>query len=154
MTLTESDTEDVDALTSIMCGLIDLELTLRHATWNIKDPTFEVSLAFNLYARELAELADQIATRINNLGGDPVSTADEVVLHRPFNEYGIDRATLSAHAAALCVYLDHVQEQFEENRKNIVSADTRSDALAERALMLTASIQNWLDSFLNPAAAS
>lgn len=83
-------------------ALGDLALTLKHVHWNVVGPNFiAVHEMIDPHVREVRAMVDQIAERIATLGVAPQGTPGGLVQRRSWNDYGVGRADVMTHLAAL-----------------------------------------------------
>jgi starvation-inducible DNA-binding protein len=105
-----------------LVALSDLHLTLKHVHWNVVGESFiAVHEMIDPQVDTVRLHADAIAERIAAMGGEPQGTPGAIVRGRTWEDYGLLRATVPEHLAALNeVYNGVVQghrtafEQLEE----------------------------------------
>ncbi|QHB99274.1 DNA starvation/stationary phase protection protein [Epidermidibacterium keratini] len=86
-------------------ALNDLQLTLKHAHWNVVGPNFiGVHTMLDDQIVGVRAILDEIAERIATLGVAPVGTPGALVRDRTWDDYDVLRADALEHLAAL----DHV----------------------------------------------
>src|ERR1700712_4570492 len=80
----------------------DLQLTLKHAHWNVVGPHFiGVHEMLDPQIEVVRAYADEIAERIATLGASPKGTPGTLVKERTWDDYSIGRADAIAHLGAL-----------------------------------------------------
>jgi len=80
----------------------DLQLTLKHAHWNVVGPHFiGVHEMLDPQIEVIRAYADEIAERIATLGASPKGTPGVLVKERTWDDYSIGRADAIAHLGAL-----------------------------------------------------
>jgi starvation-inducible DNA-binding protein len=80
----------------------DLQLTLKHAHWNVVGPHFiGVHEMLDPQIEVVRAYADEIAERIATLGASPKGTPGTLVSERTWDDYSIGRADAIAHLGAL-----------------------------------------------------
>lgn len=85
-------------------ALNDLQLTLKHAHWNVVGPHFiAVHEMIDPQVDQVRAMADEIAERIATLGGAPRGTPGSLVEERTWDDYSIGRAPTQQHLAAVDV---------------------------------------------------
>ena len=90
-------------------ALNDLQLTLKHAHWNVVGPDFiGVHEMLDPQIDAVREMVDETAERMATMGVPPVGTPGSLVADRTWNEYSIGRATTVEHLAALDLVYDGV----------------------------------------------
>ena len=93
----------------------DLQLTLKHAHWNVVGPHFiGVHEMLDPQIEVIRGYADEIAERIATLGSSPKGTPGTLVKERTWDDYSIGRADAIAHLGALDVVYQGV---IEDHRK-------------------------------------
>lgn len=101
--LTEQDSETLVAtLQQRLSAYNDLHLTLKHVHWNVVGPNFiGVHEMLDPQIDLVRGYADAVAERIATLGASPRGTVGAVVKDRTWDDYDLDRDTVTAHLAAL-----------------------------------------------------
>lgn len=85
-----------------LVAFVDLALTLKHVHWNVVGPGFiAVHEMLDPQGDAVREMVDEIAERIDALGGSPRGTPGSVVEGRHGDDYALARATVPDHLAAL-----------------------------------------------------
>jgi starvation-inducible DNA-binding protein len=93
----------------------DLQLTLKHAHWNVVGPHFiGVHEMLDPQIEVIRAYADEIAERIATLGASPKGTPGVLVSERTWDDYSIGRADAIAHLGALDLVYQGV---IEDHRK-------------------------------------
>jgi len=93
----------------------DLQLTLKHAHWNVVGPHFiGVHEMLDPQIEVVRAYADEIAERIATLGSSPKGTPGVLVSERTWDDYSIGRADAIAHLGALDLVYQGV---IEDHRK-------------------------------------
>jgi len=83
-------------------ALNDLQLTLKHAHWNVVGPHFiAVHEMIDPQIEDVRGFVDETAERIATLGVDVVGTPGALVAARSWDDYSIGRADAIAHLGAL-----------------------------------------------------
>ncbi len=99
---TEVAQQVVDILQTRLHALNDLQLTLKHAHWNVVGPQFiSVHEMIDPQVELVRAMADDVAERIATLGGAPKGTPGAIVAERTWHDYSIGRAGTQAHLGAL-----------------------------------------------------
>ncbi|MDX6323443.1 MAG: starvation-inducible DNA-binding protein [Propionibacteriaceae bacterium] len=90
-------------------ALNDLQLTLKHAHWNVVGPDFiGVHKMLDPQIDAVREMVDETAERMATLGVPPVGTPGAIAADRTWNEYSLGRALTIEHLAALDLVYDGV----------------------------------------------
>jgi starvation-inducible DNA-binding protein len=85
-----------------LADIFDLFSQTKQAHWNVKGPSFiALHLLFDEVAGELAELTDEIAERIVQIGGVALGTARLAAKHSRLSEYPLDIINGHDHVRAL-----------------------------------------------------
>ncbi len=91
-----------DALQMRVHALNDLQLTLKHAHWNVVGPTFiGVHQMLDPQIDGVRDMVDVLAERMSTLGVPPNGLPGALVAARTWDDYDLDRADTTAHLAAL-----------------------------------------------------
>ncbi|MBA3232696.1 MAG: DNA starvation/stationary phase protection protein [Propionibacteriales bacterium] len=90
------------ALQARLHALNDLQLTLKHAHWNVVGRDFiGVHEMLDPQIDVVRAAVDMTAERMATLGGAPVGTPGALVKDRSWDDYELGRATCEEHLAAL-----------------------------------------------------
>ena len=90
-------------------ALNDLQLTLKHAHWNVVGPGFiSVHEMLDPQIEKVRAMVDEVAERMATLGVSPQGTPGALVADRTWDDYSLDRAGVREHLAALDVVYDGV----------------------------------------------
>lgn len=105
----------VDLLQHRLAAYNDLHLTLKHIHWNVIGPHFiGVHEMLDPQVDLVRGYADEVAERIATLGASPRGTAGAIEAVRDWDDYALERDTVSAHLAALdLVYVGVVSSNRE-----------------------------------------
>lgn len=99
----------IDDLQQLLVGYIDLSLTLKHIHWNVVGPNFiGVHEMLDPQHAGVSAMVDATAERIATLGGSPNGLPGNLVAHRSWDDYDLDRAAVQSHLAALDLVYDGV----------------------------------------------
>ena len=91
-----------DALQMRVHALNDLQLTLKHAHWNVVGPHFiGVHEMLDPQIDGVRDMVDVLAERMSTLGVPPNGLPGALVAARTWDDYDLDRADTAAHLAAL-----------------------------------------------------
>ena len=91
-----------DALQMRVHALNDLQLTLKHAHWNVVGPHFiGVHEMLDPQIDGVRDMIDVLAERMSTLGVAPNGLPGALVSARTWDDYDLMRADTSAHLAAL-----------------------------------------------------
>ena len=91
-----------DALQMRVHALNDLQLTLKHAHWNVVGPHFiGVHQMLDPQIDGVRDMVDVLAERMSTLGVPPNGLPGALVAARTWDDYDLDRADTTAHLAAL-----------------------------------------------------
>jgi len=83
-------------------ALNDLQLTLKHAHWNVVGPGFiGVHEMLDPQIDAVREMVDETAERMATMGVSPNGTPGALVAARTWDDYSIGRASTFEHLAAL-----------------------------------------------------
>ena len=98
-------------------ALNDLQLTLKHAHWNVVGRDFiGVHEMLDPQIEQVRAMVDAVAERMATLGVSPNGLPGAMVKARSWDDYSIDRAGTAEHLAALNVVYNGV---VEDHRKAI-----------------------------------
>ena len=90
-------------------ALNDLQLTLKHAHWNVVGPGFiGVHEMLDPQIELVRGMVDVLAERIATLGVSPAGTPGALVAARTWDDYTLGRASTLEHLAALDLVYDGV----------------------------------------------
>src|SRR5437879_2927454 len=85
-----------------LADLVDLQMQLKQAHWNVKGPHFiGLHELFDKVAEEVEEFTDDIAERAVELGGIALGTVQVVAKKSRLPAYPLDLASGREHVAAL-----------------------------------------------------
>lgn len=85
-----------------LIALADLTMTLKHVHWNVVGPHFiGVHEMLDPQYEAVAEMVDHVAERIAALGASPTALPGAIVAQRRWDDYGVGRAVVEVHLAAL-----------------------------------------------------
>jgi starvation-inducible DNA-binding protein len=105
-------------------ALNDLQLTLKHAHWNVVGPHFiGVHEMLDPQIEDVRGFADQTAERIATLGVDVVGTPGALVAARDWDDYSIGRADAIAHLGALDQVYNGVIAAHRKAAEDVEDAD-------------------------------
>lgn len=108
-----------DALQMRVHALNDLQLTLKHAHWNVVGPHFiGVHEMLDPQIDGVRDMVDVLAERMSTLGVPPNGLPGALVSARTWDDYSLDRADTAAHLAALELVYTGV---IEDHRKAIAA---------------------------------
>jgi starvation-inducible DNA-binding protein len=97
------------ALQSRLHALNDLQLTLKHAHWNVVGRDFiGVHEMLDPQIDVVREAVDDLAERMATMGVAPLGTPGALVRDRTWDDYSLGRASCEEHLAALNVVYDGV----------------------------------------------
>jgi starvation-inducible DNA-binding protein len=98
-----------NTLQSRLHALNDLQLTLKHAHWNVVGRDFiGVHEMLDPQIDEVRVDVDTLAERMATLGVSPVGTPGALVKSREWDDYSLGRASTIEHLAALDVVYDGI----------------------------------------------
>ncbi len=105
------------ALQNRLHALNDLQLTLKHAHWNVVGRDFiGVHEMLDPQIDVVREAVDTTAERMATMGIPPMGTPGAIVKERSWDDYSLGRASCEEHLAALDVVYDGV---ISDHRKAI-----------------------------------
>jgi starvation-inducible DNA-binding protein len=108
---TETGHAVADALQMRVHALNDLQLTLKHAHWNVVGPHFiGVHEMLDPQIDGVRDMVDVLAERMSTLGVPPNGLPGALVKARTWDDYELDRADTAAHLAALDLVYNGVIE--------------------------------------------
>ncbi|WP_153503412.1 Dps family protein [Cumulibacter manganitolerans] len=109
-------------------ALNDLQLTLKHAHWNVVGPTFiGVHTMLDPQIAGVRAMVDVVAERIATLGVAPVGTPGALVRDRSWDDYDIMRADVMEHLGALDLVYTGVLEDFRKAIEKVGEIDPISE---------------------------
>jgi len=113
-------------------ALNDLQLTLKHAHWNVVGPNFiAVHEMLDPQVDEVRGWADLVAERIATMGASPNGTPGSIVTGRTWEDYPLGRASTQAHISALNdVYTGMIQDF-----RNAIAETGKVDPMTEDILV-------------------
>jgi starvation-inducible DNA-binding protein len=105
----EKGHETAGILQGRLDALNDLQLTLKHAHWNVVGRDFiGVHQMLDPQIELVRAMVDETAERIATLGTSPNGLPGALVKARDWEDYSIGRATTAEHLAALDIVYDGV----------------------------------------------
>lgn len=128
--------KDGHKVASILQGrlhaLNDLQLTLKHAHWNVVGRDFiGVHEMLDPQIDLVRAMIDETAERIATLGISPNGLPGALVKERAWNDYSIGRASTTEHLAALDIVYDGIISSHRE----AISATGELDPITEDMLI-------------------
>jgi starvation-inducible DNA-binding protein len=103
------------ALQMRLHALNDLQLTLKHAHWNVVGPTFiGVHTMLDPQIDGIRAMVDDLAERMATLGVSPNGLPGALVEARSWDDYDVMRADTTAHLGALDLVYDGVISDHRE----------------------------------------
>lgn len=85
-----------------LVALIDMQLTLKQAHWNVIGPDFiAVHEMLDEHVTAVRAMSDDVAERLRTLGGEPIGTSGYVAENRTWDDYKLGRASVPAHLAEI-----------------------------------------------------
>ena len=126
-----------------LADVIDLQMQLKQAHWNVKGPNFiGLHELFDKIAEEVEDYVDMIAERVVQLGGIAQGTVRSAAARSRLEEYPLTIADGSAHVEAVSKALSTFGR---EVRVSIDEADTLGDAdTADLFTEVSRGIDKWL----------
>jgi starvation-inducible DNA-binding protein len=98
-----------NALQDRLHALNDLQLTLKHAHWNVVGRGFiGVHEMLDPQIDAVREAVDTTAERMATMGVAPLGTPGAIVRDRSWDDYSLGRATVEEHLGALDIVYDGV----------------------------------------------
>ena len=129
----------VDILQGRLSALIDLSLTLKHIHWNVVGPSFiGVHLMLDPQYAGVQVMIDTVAERCATLGGVPSGLPGYIVENRGWDDYGLGRADVQAHLAALDLVYRGI---IEDHRKAIAATDEPDPVTQDMFIGQTAELE-------------
>ncbi|CAL8896310.1 Dps family protein [Kocuria varians] len=109
---TEQGHAVADILQQRLNALNDLQLTLKHAHWNVVGPNFiSVHEMLDPQIEEVRGYVDEVAERMATMGVSPNGLPGTIVAERTWDDYDVMRASGVEHLAALdLVYNGVIQD--------------------------------------------
>lgn len=121
-----------DVLQGRLHALNDLQLTLKHAHWNVVGRDFiGVHEMLDPQIELVRAMIDETAERIATLGTSPNGLPGALVKDRAWDDYSIGRASTSAHLAAL----DMVYDGVVSSHRKAIAAVGELDPITEDMLI-------------------
>lgn len=121
-----------DVLQNRMHALNDLQLTLKHAHWNVVGPNFiAVHEMLDPEVNRIRDFVDTTAERIATMGVTPKGTPGAIVTDRTWDDYALGRASTTAHISAL----DKVYTDVIADHRNAIAEVGKVDPMAEDILV-------------------
>ncbi len=121
-----------DALQMRLHALNDLQLTLKHAHWNVVGRDFiGVHEMLDPQIELVRAMVDTLAERMATMGVSPNGLPGDLVKQRGWDDYAIDRATTTEHLAAL----DLVYSGIIESMRKTIEAVGGLDPVTEDILI-------------------
>ena len=126
-----------------LADVLDLQLQMKQAHWNVKGPHFiGLHKLFDEIYEDVQEYVDLIAERIVQLGGIAEGTARVAAKRSRLDEYPLDIAEGTAHVEAVARALSSFGQ---EARNTIDEADDLDDAdTADMFTEISRGIDKWL----------
>lgn len=121
-----------NALQARLHALNDLQLTLKHAHWNVVGRGFiGVHEMLDPQIEVVRAAVDTIAERMATLGVAPVGTPGALVADRSWDDYSLGRATVQEHLGALdLVYIGVITDH-----RDAIQAVSDLDPITEDMLI-------------------
>ncbi|MGO1183111.1 MAG: Dps family protein [Micrococcaceae bacterium] len=121
-----------DVLQNRLHALNDLQLTLKHAHWNVVGRDFiSVHEMLDPEVDRVRDFADTTAERIATMGVSPKGTPGAIVTDRTWDDYALGRAGTLAHISAL----DKVYTDVIADHRNAIAEVGKVDPIAEDILI-------------------
>jgi starvation-inducible DNA-binding protein len=123
-----------------LCGILqkrltsmnDLQLTLKHAHWNVVGPDFiGVHEMLDPQIELVRGFADDIAERIAMLGGSPVGVPGKLTEDRDWDDYSLGRDTTTQHLKAI----DRVYDGVVTSHRKAIEKSGELDPVTEDLLI-------------------
>lgn len=112
-------------------ALNDLQLTLKHAHWNVVGPQFiAVHEMLDPQIDLVRGWVDDLAERIATLGVSPNGLPGSIVAARTWDDYSVHRAGTQAHIAALNLVYDGVIADYRTAQTRLGELDAISEDVA------------------------
>lgn len=121
-----------DILQGRLHALNDLQLTLKHAHWNVVGRDFiGVHTMLDPQIELVRAMIDETAERIATLGSSPNGLPGALVKDREWDDYELGRATTQEHLAAL----DKVYDGVVSSHRDAISVVGELDPVTEDLLI-------------------
>ena len=134
-------------------ALNDLQLTLKHAHWNVVGPGFiGVHEMLDPQIEKVRAMVDEVAERMATLGVSPQGTPGAIVADRTWDDYSLDRAGVREHLAALDVVYDGVITDHRSAIETVGDLDPVTEDLLIGEVNELELFQWFMRSFLTNAA--
>ncbi|RKQ33119.1 Dps family protein [Kocuria tytonis] len=105
-------------------ALNDLQLTLKHAHWNVVGPNFiAVHEMLDPQIEEVRGYVDDLAERMATMGVSPTGLPGAIVAERTWDDYSVGRAPGVEHLAALDLVYDGVIQDHREALARVSDVD-------------------------------
>ena len=105
-------------------ALNDLQLTLKHAHWNVVGPNFiAVHEMLDPQIDEVRGYVDELAERMATMGVSPNGLPGAIVAERTWDDYSVHRAPGVEHLAALDLVYDGVISDHREALARVSDVD-------------------------------
>ena len=105
-------------------ALNDLQLTLKHAHWNVVGPNFiAVHEMLDPQIEEVRGYVDELAERMATMGVSPNGLPGAIVAERTWDDYSVHRAPGVEHLAALDLVYDGVISDHREALARVSDVD-------------------------------
>lgn len=129
------------ALQDRLHALNDLQLTLKHAHWNVVGRNFiGVHEMLDPQITVVRAAVDTIAERMATMGVPPVGTPGALVKERSWDDYSLGRATVQEHLAALdLVYIGVISD----HRKTIEAVGDIDPVTEDMLVSQTAELEQF-----------
>jgi len=136
-------TELIALINQRLADVVDLQMQLKQAHWNVKGPHFiGLHELFDKVAEDVEGYADMIAERAVQLGGIALGTVREAATRSRLEEYPLAIADGAAHVEAVARALSTFGR---EARMSIDEADALEDAdTADMFTEISRGIDKWL----------
>ncbi|GAA1047699.1 DNA starvation/stationary phase protection protein [Rothia amarae] len=140
--LTEATGHQVGELLQMrLHALNDLQLTLKHAHWNVVGPSFiGVHEMLDPQIELVRGFADEVAERMAALGVSPVGTPGDLVAKRSWEDYSVGRADTTVHLEAINKVYDGV---IEDHRAAIAKAGELDPVTEDLLIGQTAELEKF-----------
>lgn len=113
-----------DALQMRLHAFNDLQLTLKHAHWNVVGRDFiGVHEMLDPQIDQVRAMVDTLAERMATMGVPPNGLPGDLVKQRDWDDYSIGRASTREHLAALDVVYTGVIESMRKTIKDVGELD-------------------------------